>query len=351
MRTNQRSHPAWGAVAGALAMLALASGAALAAIPATTAYHFSSHPMISGTVATVDDHQLVVDTDQGEQVALEMDSGTMAPRDLAPGMVMRVEFVALEDCRFYARRIMAIRSGMSTERHQAYANTLDRGESEARTSTYGGYRWDKPWRRDDADSRATLPRGIGEHSLGTVMTATPGTADYRFSTRPMVSGSVVMVNDHQLVVATDQGEQIRMVMDSRTMVPDEVAPGSVVRAEFSRMKDGRFYAKQIGWMRDGVAEREQAYAHTRDQDLALAQNQPDCGFVRMSGSTQTSALDRREPVVTPAPALAPGVPAVVVERPDVLPQTASNQPLLLLLGSCALGAAALVMAVRAFLAA
>ena len=81
--------------------------------------------MISGTVVTVNDRQMVVNTDQGEQVTLEMDSRTMAPRDLAPGMVMRAEFLALEDCRFYARRITPLRGGMPTDRLQAYANTQD----------------------------------------------------------------------------------------------------------------------------------------------------------------------------------------------------------------------------------
>ena len=59
-----------------------------AAVPSTTAYHFSSYPMILGTVVTVNDHQMVVDTDQGERVTLEVDTRTMASRDLAPGMVM-----------------------------------------------------------------------------------------------------------------------------------------------------------------------------------------------------------------------------------------------------------------------
>jgi len=38
---------------------------------------------------TLNDHQMVVDTDQGEQVTLEVDSRTIAPRDFGPGMVMR----------------------------------------------------------------------------------------------------------------------------------------------------------------------------------------------------------------------------------------------------------------------
>ena len=51
-----------------LALLALMVGPAMAETPSTTAYNFSSHPMISGTVARVNDHQMIVDTEQGEQV-------------------------------------------------------------------------------------------------------------------------------------------------------------------------------------------------------------------------------------------------------------------------------------------
>ena len=95
----------------AFSLLALRIETASAGMPATTAYQFASHPMISGTILTVNDHQMVVNTDQGEQVTLDVDTRTMAPRDMSPGMVMRADFIAQEDCHFYAQRIVAIRSG------------------------------------------------------------------------------------------------------------------------------------------------------------------------------------------------------------------------------------------------
>ena len=322
---------------GVLALLVMLTiGTALEAAPSTTAYHFSSHPMISGTVVTVNDHQMVVDTDQGEQVTLEVDSRTMAPRDLAPGMVMRAEFLALEDCRLYAQRIMPIRGDMSTKRLQAYANTRDSREAIAHnTSAFGGYRMGSSESQASVESRESLPQTVGEHSPGTVMIATPTTADYQFSTRSMISGSVVSVNDHRLVVDTDQGQRVGLVMDSNTMVPGEVAPGSILRAEFTPMKDGRYYAKRISRIGSGVAAREQAYAHTGDSEFVIAQNPSDCGFVSAgTGNTMMSA------VVTPS------APAPVVERPETLPQTASKQPLILLLGLFALGSAGLITVVR-----
>jgi LPXTG-motif cell wall-anchored protein len=331
----------WDAAACALVILAMTAGAALAAAPGTTAYHFSSHPMISGTVVTVNDREMVVNTDQGEQVTLALDSHTMAPRDLAPGMVMRAEFVALEDCRFYAQRVMPIRSGMSTNRLQAYANTHDSGETIARNTTgFGDYRSANSESQVRSGSRETQTQTMGEHSPGASMTASPGTADYQFSTQPMISGGVVTVNDHLLVVETDQGQRIGLVMDSQTMVPAEVAPGTVFRAEFKQMKDGRYYAKRILWVANGVVGREQAYAHTRDSDLALARNTTDCGCVNTaSPNTTTSALERRDIVVRPEAVVAEQVPEPVVQRPETLPQTASNEPLIALLALLALGSA------------
>src|SRR5512140_2158512 len=133
MNTHRSTRHVKSVVASALAMLALTATAALAQVPATTEFFFSSHPMISGTVVTVNDREIAVDTDQGERVVLLVDSRTMAPRDLAPGMVMRAEFLALEDCRFHAERILPIRAGMSPDRSQAYANTHDRPEAIARS--------------------------------------------------------------------------------------------------------------------------------------------------------------------------------------------------------------------------
>jgi LPXTG-motif cell wall-anchored protein len=306
----------------------------MASSPATTAYHFSSHPMIAGTVVTVNDREMVVNTDQGERMTLSIDSATLAPRDLAPGMVMRAEFLALEDCRFYAQRIMPIRTGMSTNRLQAYTITQDSPEAMA---------------HDGSSNQASVwspPQTMGEHSQGMTMMATPTTADYHSSTRPMVSGRVVSVNDHRLVVKTEQGQMVGLVMDSHTMVPGEVAPDAFVRAEFRQMKDGRYYANRVRTVVHGVAGREQAYAQTRDSDLMMAQNLSDCRFPSAgSGNTVTSALEPREMAASPAVA-EQSVTQPVVERPETLPQTASNQPLLLLLGLSALGSAGLITIVR-----
>jgi LPXTG-motif cell wall-anchored protein len=108
-------------VASVLAMMVL-TGTALAAIPSTMAYKLATEPLISGKVVSVNDHMMVVDTDQGQQVTLAVDTKTMVPTDLAPGMAMRVEFKAMPDGHLYARRVIPIRNGMNTERELAYSH-------------------------------------------------------------------------------------------------------------------------------------------------------------------------------------------------------------------------------------
>ena len=340
-------------IVAAAAMLTLITGVALAATtPATMADYLSSRPMISGTVVSVNDHQMVVDTDQGQQVTLEVDWRTMAPRDLAPGMVMRAEFLALEDCRFYAQRITGIRGGLPTERLQAYANTRDSDAAIAHNASASG-----SYKRSHSGhvshypvvaAGRVSPQQDASHP-GRIMVATPTTADYQFSTHPMISGQVVSVNDHQLVVETYQGQQVGMVMDSRTVLPGSVAPGKLVRAEFAALKDGRYYAKRVSQVSRSVVSREQAFAHTRDSYEVSARNTTDCGCCMnvtsvASADPPPAPIAYREIVARPEPVVAAYEPEPVVE--ETLPQTAGKQPLIALLGLLALGTASALTLTR-----
>lgn len=323
----------------ALALLSLPLTQAAAGMPSTYADHFASHPMISGTIVSVNDHEMIVNTEQGEQVTLDMDSRTMAPRDMAPGMFMRADFVAQEDCHFYAQRVMAIRGQTALTRPQAYANSHDtRASNEADASMAGSYQ------------RETGPQAAARHTPGVTVAATHSTADYIFSTRPMMSGRVVSANDHRLMVDTDQGQLVGLVMDSRTMVPSDVGAGTIVRAEFKPMKDGRHYATRVQAISYSVADREQAYARTQDSDFALAENTVDCGASNLPPRNSSASVVPAQPLANPTP---PAAVAQVASGPEpandavaLLPQTATNQPLLLLLGMLALGGGALMMIVR-----
>src|SRR5580765_2770571 len=184
-------------IVAAVAMLTLITGTALATtIPGTTADYLSSRPMIAGKVVSVNDHQMVVDTDQGEQVTLEIDWRTMAPRDLAPDMVVRTEFIALEDCHFYAQRITAIRDGMPSDRLQAYANTRDSDAAIARNASASGnnarnygrndsrpYGWSYNGYVSQYPASAAGPSPHQDASYpGRIVSATPASGAYHFST-------------------------------------------------------------------------------------------------------------------------------------------------------------------------
>ena len=241
-----------------------------ATIPSTTAHLFSSRPMIAGTVVTVNDHVLVVDTEQGERITLEVDTRTLLPRDLAPGMTVRTEFAALENCHFHADRVIPVRAGMSAQRLQAYAHPGESRENHVSTAA-------NETRRPAASSRGSIGRPM------------PGTLEHLYSTRPLISGTVLSVNDHRMVVKTDQGRRVALVMDSRTMVPRAIAPGSRLRAEFKEMQDGRFYAQRIHLVGSDAKYREQAYANTIDNDIASAGIIGDCESVRPTPGNSTTA--------------------------------------------------------------
>jgi hypothetical protein len=254
-----------------------------ATIPSTTAHYFSSRPMIAGTVVTINDHRMVVDTEQGERITLVVDSRTMAPRDVAPGMRVRTEFAALENCRFHADRVIPVRKGMSGQRVQAYA--LPR-ETQEQLASYGS-----PIRL-----AANEGRPAGNPSHGTNPSAMPGTVEHLYSTRPFISGTVLSVNDHRVLVKTDQGRKVAMVMDSRTMVPRELAPGSRMRAEFTQMQDGRYYAQRIHLISPGTEHRVQAYANTMDNDVESAGIIGDCESVAPTpGNSATAVVAAYQP--------------------------------------------------------
>lgn len=103
------------AVVSAVLLMIPAARASLAepgsVIPGTMEQRLAMVPYISGTVSSVSDHQMVVNTDQGESVELALDSRTLRPADLDRGMNMRVEFKILENGQYYAERIVPIRAG------------------------------------------------------------------------------------------------------------------------------------------------------------------------------------------------------------------------------------------------
>jgi hypothetical protein len=204
MKTTERKPKRTAMAAMALLLLTWTAGVALAAIPSTTDHRNATTPMITGTAMLVNEHQILINTEQGEEVLLSLDSRTTVPADLAQGMMMRIEFKYLEDGSRLAERVIPIRSGMRTTRELAYSNERQDGEEVAQYASSGD--------NSVNESHASTSASVTNQALGTPLRPIPSTEAYRIATEPMLAGRVAMVKDHKLVVYTDQGHAVAVEM-------------------------------------------------------------------------------------------------------------------------------------------
>ena len=117
----------------AVGLLLVGGRAAFAAVtPATTEYIQKTQPAIEGTLVSIDDRQLVIDTKRGERVTLLIDSRTMMPADHAAGTEMRIEFKVQDNGSFYAERLIPFENMSESERQLA----MDEDEVEASPASY-----------------------------------------------------------------------------------------------------------------------------------------------------------------------------------------------------------------------
>src|SRR4029450_13829494 len=79
---------------------------AITPIPNTHDYQLATQAMVVGRVVTVTDHRIVVDTDKGQRVPLEMDSRTLVPTDLQSGIGVRVEYRSIDNGDRLATRVL-----------------------------------------------------------------------------------------------------------------------------------------------------------------------------------------------------------------------------------------------------
>ena len=108
-------------------------------------------------------------------------------------------------------------------------------------------------------------------TAGSALAAIPGTADWRNATQPMITGRVVQLSEHGVVVATEQGGEAPLTMDSNTMLPADLSQDMMVRIEFHYRDDGTRLAKRIIPIRHGQRiTRELAYSQERDDDQVVA---------------------------------------------------------------------------------
>ena len=98
--------------------------------------------------------------------------------------------------------------------------------------------------------------------------------------QPVIAGSIVSVNDREMVVAADDGQQVTVLMDSRTLVPPDLAPGMVMHTEFRVLENGSYYAQRIIPDRGGSSQ---------SSAIAAYHEQLQGGDTYASGSSSTDA--------------------------------------------------------------
>src|SRR2546423_3341785 len=175
-----------------------------------------------------------------------------------------------------------------------------------------------------------LAAGAGAHPLRTAFPP---------STTPMVSGEVVSATDHSVVLHTDENETMHFIVDSHSVVPELMTPGMRVSVEFRAMENGVFLAQRVVPLRPSENRNSQTTVNTSELDrereryamatppstvgeLAMNDRGTEARYASNEGGGGTAAEERAEN-----------------EQGEALPQTASNVPLIALLGLACLAAA------------
>jgi LPXTG-motif cell wall-anchored protein len=308
-------------------LLTLTASAALAAVPSTADYRNATTPMITGRVLMVSEHDMVVSTEQGNEVPLTLDTRTMLPADLAQDMMVRVEFHYLDDGTRYAKRVIPIRHGDRLTRELAYSQERDDDEAVARYAA--------AYAEPEHMAQASRVASVTNQPLGTALRPIPSTDDYQVATRAMVVGRVIAVTDHRIVVDTDQRQRVAVEMDSRTLVPTDLQSGIGVRIEYRAMDNGDRLATRIVPIRFERIEGgrlQQDLAYPSDQDYEEMPN-IDAQTAEYQGHGEVVADNQHHEEVENEAA----------GHEENLPRTSSSEPLLVLVGLLALGAGAAVM--------
>jgi len=337
MMNTQRKPNGSAALFTALLLLSVMAGAALAATPTTTDYRNATTPMITGTASLVNEHQLLIQTEQGEEVLLSLDTRSMVPADLAPGMMMRVQFKYLEDGSRLAERVIPIRNGEKTTRELAYSNERQDSYNYGDAQLASTDETHATETRDDGahayDTHMSSAGTVTNQPLGTPLKPIPSTQAYRLATEPALAGRVGMVNDHHIVVDTDQGHSVPVEMDSRTLIPSNLQSGMGVRVEYKTLEDGTKLATRVTPLEGvEVPEREMATSST-------SASQEEAVPASYNGGTNADndqmAQNQTDNESQEHDANANGNP----DNDRRLPKTASNEPLIAALGLLSLAAA------------
>ena len=186
---------------------------------------------------------------------------------------------------------------------------------------------------------------------GSASAVTPNTTEYVQKTQATITGTLVSIDDRLIVLDTDQGQRVTLLMDSRTMLPVNHAPGQSMRIHFKVLENGQYYAERLTPLDDlelrNVSYRDydesgETVTHNTTYRSSRGDNDEDAEGVEGAegaGNAGDAGEGEGRDVTSSTTSSNTGT---------ALPQTASNQPLIALLGLAALaGSAALARSRRA----
>jgi hypothetical protein len=182
------------------------------------------------------------------------------------------------------------------------------------------------------------------------------TVSYITDRTPQITGTLVSMTDHSMVVNTDDGERMSFEYDSRSLVP-ELPAASRVKIEFKLMENGNYHAERVVPIRlpsgeIATGELRTYYDENADVDQPLAERTETSSTYRdESHDAHADLLASNEtPAETHHDVVAQNetdADATTADRnDDTLPRTASAQPLIGALGMLALAGAVTLWALR-----
>jgi len=165
--------------------------------------------------------------------------------------------------------------------------------------------------------------------------------------QPVILGHVVGATSHSVTVSTPEAERITFEFDSRTVMPRQLVEGTPVRVEFHLMDNGMHHAGRItplergsnDWMR--LEDRHAAAIDNAEEDAErerqeqAATNQEEMNSTAPASDASTTDGTNDNVLVDTNSKAAEDRAAENNENGNQLPQTASEQPWLLLFGTAA----------------
>jgi len=165
------------------------------------------------------------------------------------------------------------------------------------------------------------------------------------SLTPMITGTVIAVDEHSMTVNTGDDQHLTLHMDSRTLLPPDLAPGMAMKSEFKMMDNGDLYATRVIPIRNIEGADNERVLETGESESGTS----NASLEGSGGGTDAQVADYVKSTESPSDVQedrAEDAAEAKEEHEESLPQTASNQGALVLLGLIAIAGAGVVSLTR-----